>query len=124
MTAYIVPGCVGFYVAVALAVARARYRVIRPWTEPAACTTPQESRCERGEHYADCYRRYRRVSTQGDAVGEAMRFGLVWPFHALAAVVFRIITGGDRVLPEERALKTRRQENELARLRNEQENAS
>ena len=112
------------YVAIALLAARARYRQIRPWTEPVACTTPAESRCERGEHYADCYRRYRRVSTRGDAVGAAMRFGLAWPFHAVAAVVFRVVTGGDRVLPEETALKTERQEAELARLRNEQENAT
>jgi hypothetical protein len=123
MTPLIPFACASAYIAVALLAARFRYRRIRPWTEPVACETPID--CERhGKHIYDCYRRYSDIDTTYDAVCLALLSGLFWPYAALAKIVRRIITGGDRQLPEETVLKTRRQEAENERLKREQEGAS
>jgi hypothetical protein len=121
VTALIVVGSVLGYLALTLFTARWRYRAIRPYTEPLACTT--RSLCG-AQHFYSCYRRWGMVETKGEAVLFALLTGIVWPFILPAMLVARVVVAGGRQLPEELAAEIKRLEAENDRLKRQQEGAS
>jgi hypothetical protein len=83
---------------IGLVMARRWFARIRPWTKPLNCQHTHFS----NRHDSICYRRWGDVDTRGEAVFFSALISLLGPLFPVGLLLGKVITSGDRMLPEER----------------------